>query len=357
MGRHFHNKEAPLLNWKTVTRPKSKGGLGIKRSRCRNLAFLAKRNWELQLGSHGKWAHLLRSKYPLNRALNYRKSVTWKSLCSSTPLCDKEKGWLIRDGQSINFWYDIQMGNKYMRESLIGPLARNEGTTTISDVQDSSGLWNLLNLSFNLTHALWNTIQGVPRPLTPSASYSQFQRFSPNGLFNYNSSYHLALNIETPFTSSFCWKWLWKINTITRVISLLWLACHYRLPTKSFLNQRHITWDDLCPLCKEAPKTIIHILRDCRKVKPIWTRVGNIAPDFYSDISMKPWIKIWSLSSRHTNVLPSVQWRDGFPILSQSIWSTRDKSVMEGAKFNTQAIFHRAKSLAIEFHFSLPSPL
>jgi hypothetical protein len=167
-------KKLHLLNWKTVTRPKSEGGLGIKRSRCRNLAFLAKRNWELQLGSHSKWAHLLRSKYPLNRAPNYRKSVTWKSLCSSTPLCDKGKGWLIRDGQSINFWYDIWMGNKYMRESLIGPLARNEGTATISDVWDSSGLWNLSNLSFNLTHALWNTIQGVPRPLTPSASYSQF---------------------------------------------------------------------------------------------------------------------------------------------------------------------------------------
>uniref|UniRef100_A0A2N9FCR0 RNase H type-1 domain-containing protein n=1 Tax=Fagus sylvatica TaxID=28930 RepID=A0A2N9FCR0_FAGSY len=119
--------------------------------------------------------------------------------------------------------------------------------------------------------------------------------------------------------------------------------------------------DQYYPTCHftlmEAPETIIHILRDCSKVKPIWTRVGNIAPDFYFDISMKPWIKIWSLSSRHTDVLPGVQWRDVFPILSWSIWSTRDKSVMEGAKFNTQAIFHRAKSLAIEFHFSLPSPL
>ena len=69
-------KRLHLLNWKTVTRPKSEGGLGIKRSRRRNLALLAKRNWELQLGSHSKWAHLLRSKYPSNRTSNCKKSVT-----------------------------------------------------------------------------------------------------------------------------------------------------------------------------------------------------------------------------------------------------------------------------------------
>jgi hypothetical protein len=44
-------KKLHLLNWKVVTRPKEEGGMGIKCSRCRNLALLAKRNWDLRLGS------------------------------------------------------------------------------------------------------------------------------------------------------------------------------------------------------------------------------------------------------------------------------------------------------------------
>ena len=89
-------------------------------------------------------------------------------------------------------------------------------------------------------------------------------------------------------------------------MSFIWLACHNRLPTKALLAQRHIIQDDICPLCKEAPETIINILRDCTKVKPIWARVGNVALDFFAGTSTKTWIKTWSLSSLNTNVVADV---------------------------------------------------
>ena len=95
-------------------------------------------------------------------------------------------------------------------------------------------------------------------------------------------------------------------------------------------------------------------MRDCTKVKPIWARVGNVTPDFFADTSTKIWIKTWSLSSLHTKVLAGVQWKEVFPILSWTIWLARNKAVMDGVEFNAQSIFHRAKSMAIEFHFSLP---
>ena len=43
-GDTFTKKKLHFLNWNAITRPKSEGGLGIKRSKCRNLALLAKRN-------------------------------------------------------------------------------------------------------------------------------------------------------------------------------------------------------------------------------------------------------------------------------------------------------------------------
>ena len=137
-------------------------------------------------------------------------------------------------------------------------------------------------------------------------------------------------------------------------MSFIWLACHNRLPTKALLAQRHIIQDDICPLCKAAPETIMHILCDCSKVQTIWARVSNIAPDFFAGTSTKTWIKTWSLSSLDTKVLAEIQWKEVFPILSWTIWSARNKAVMEGIEFNAQYIFHRAKSIAIEFHFSIP---
>ena len=49
----------------------------------------------------------------------------------------------------------------------------------------------------------------------------------------------------------------------------LWLACHDHLPTKLCLLRRNITTNDLCPLCKSEPESVIHTLRDCFHVKPL----------------------------------------------------------------------------------------
>jgi hypothetical protein len=50
-GDTLQKKRLYLLNWETVSHPKEEEGLGIKNSKCRNLALLAKRNWDLQSGS------------------------------------------------------------------------------------------------------------------------------------------------------------------------------------------------------------------------------------------------------------------------------------------------------------------
>uniref|UniRef100_A0A2N9G1B6 Reverse transcriptase domain-containing protein n=1 Tax=Fagus sylvatica TaxID=28930 RepID=A0A2N9G1B6_FAGSY len=152
-----------------------------------------------------------------------------------------------------------------------GPLTRQEEMYTISDVRDQFGQWNLSAISFALSSTLMQTLQGIPRPFTPVDSDRQFWCLSQDGLFTCKSAYQVALNAETPYQSITCWKWIWKLNTIPRVISFLWLACHNRLLTKALLTQHHILQDNLCPLCKEAPETILHILRDCSKVQPIWT--------------------------------------------------------------------------------------
>lgn len=60
----------------------------------------------------------------------------------------------------------------------------------------------------------------------------------------------LILSPKTPLTPSIpslapSWKWLWKIPTIPKILSFLWLACHERLPTEDLLHNRQ---DDPCPL-------------------------------------------------------------------------------------------------------------
>jgi hypothetical protein len=99
-------KKIHLLNWDTISRPKEEGGLGTKKSKCRNIALLVKRTWTLRLGSKEVWTDIFRCKYNYTRSIPQRKSITFRSLCMANMVCDKGKGWLIRNGHSINFWHD-----------------------------------------------------------------------------------------------------------------------------------------------------------------------------------------------------------------------------------------------------------
>jgi hypothetical protein len=85
---------------------------------------------------------------------------------------------------------------------------------TVSDIWDSSSHWNLSAISFILSPDLLKILQAIPQPLNPTDADGQFWCFSRNGTFISKSAYRIALNLETPYQSIFCWKWIWKLHTI-----------------------------------------------------------------------------------------------------------------------------------------------
>ena len=67
-------------------------------------------------------------------------------------------------------------------------------------------------------------------------------------------------NIQSQQVES--WKWIWKLNIIPLVTLVGFMVCHGRLSTKVLLMRRKILHEDSYPVCKVAPKTLIHILWD-----------------------------------------------------------------------------------------------
>jgi hypothetical protein len=160
-------KKIHLLKWNTISRPKVEGGLSIKKSKCRNIALLAKRTWAFRLGHKEVWMDIFKHKYNLTGPTTQRKSIIFKSLSKANTVCDKGKGVLIRNGQSINFWLDNWLGSGTMREKKFGPLNLNEESLRVCDIWDSDNNWCFDNISFYLPFPLRQAIQATPRPLVP----------------------------------------------------------------------------------------------------------------------------------------------------------------------------------------------
>jgi hypothetical protein len=122
----------------------------------------------------------------------------------------------------------------------------------------------------------------VPRPFLSPHEDELFWQPSSNGLFTSSSAYKIALNLDQMKSPMGCWKWIWKLNTLPRIMFFIWQLCHEKLPTKTLLSQRRIITDDLCPLCQSSSESCLHLFRDCNSVLPLWLSLGIQSTSIFS---------------------------------------------------------------------------
>lgn len=68
-GSSDEKRKIHLINWVTVTMPKSQGGLGIHKSEGKNSALISSFNWRLMKNKSHLWVRILQKKYN-NRVSN-----------------------------------------------------------------------------------------------------------------------------------------------------------------------------------------------------------------------------------------------------------------------------------------------
>lgn len=109
------------------------------------------------------------------------------------------------------------------------------------------------------------------------------------GLFSVKSAYRYIQSTkeeEVSAAASDFWKRMWKVRVPPKVKHMLWRATTNCLPTKSLLRSRHVSVDEICPLCKVQRETVVHCLINCTFAQSCWnvilgetvtTAVGSFA--------------------------------------------------------------------------------
>jgi hypothetical protein len=84
-------RKLSLKSWNSICTPKAFGGLGIKRMKDVNLAFISKLGWKLFTGLQSLWASQLTGKYLqtdsfLSPSSHFATSWLWKGIQKSKPI-------------------------------------------------------------------------------------------------------------------------------------------------------------------------------------------------------------------------------------------------------------------------------
>lgn len=110
-------KKIHLVKWDKVCKSKDSGGLGLKKAKDQNLAFLTKLGWKITNQEEGGlWVSILSDKYLSKHSIstwpNRPASHLWRSIVDTKQVLEKGVKWVIGDGKSVSIWHDWWVGDK-----------------------------------------------------------------------------------------------------------------------------------------------------------------------------------------------------------------------------------------------------
>ncbi|CAN1745014.1 Protein DETOXIFICATION 42 [Linum perenne] len=202
-GRKIHN-----INWETVCKPKSLGGMGLRSARDLNRAFLMKIVWGLVSRPTELWAKVLISKY-LKKTDNgfvlARKkgfSAIWRRVLKVWPLVSNGLHWSIRNGRNTHFWTDRWVDSGILLADHAMDTRRVESSLLVAQVCSDSGAWNVDFLLAVLPYNIVMQVVGMTPPSSTLGDDSLVWGLEPNGVFSVRSAYLMITdNAATPTDS------------------------------------------------------------------------------------------------------------------------------------------------------------
>lgn len=192
-GHTETNKKLHLVSWEAVCKPKSMGGLGLKKMGDVNEVMLAKLGWRLQK-AFNKWSKVLSSKYLRNSSIQESKvksnaSQIWRSIQKGKKLLLLGQRWRVGNGLLIHFWTDhwLDGGPLVQREGLILP-SEDHLQQKVSDYIDG-GNWSVSALNSMLPSDIVDPILSIPIGIGDNCQDCVIWDDSSTGIFSAKSAY------------------------------------------------------------------------------------------------------------------------------------------------------------------------
>ncbi|KAF7808310.1 putative ribonuclease H protein At1g65750 family [Senna tora] len=248
------------------------GGLGLRHLKHQNKAFMTKLGWGLVNQQDDLWVRVLRSKYQCgsdvvpNVVKRSNSSRLWKGIANSWHHVRDGLVWRIGDGQQVRFWTDSWLPNgKKLEEYAFHPLSVAEQHKPVSEFIFASGAWAWDKFDSLVPADVCSMINTVMPPSSALPPDKVAWKHSRDGMFTTRSAYHAISRDEDSVTRNF-WKW----QGMEKIRLFLWLCGHNRILTNEARWRRGLSSCDTCSHCNNESETLLHTLRDCVKVRPIW---------------------------------------------------------------------------------------
>jgi hypothetical protein len=324
-----------MVNWPSVCRPKSSGGLGLLNSKKMNIALLSKWIWKLYQDDASIWATIIRAKYRdadnLFEGSGQGGSQFWKSLHKIKHFFKLGAKHLIGNGRRTFFWTDWWCQDRPIKE--IFPDLFNicaDPNISVAAALESGDLNIVFRRSLNPEgRRQWDELGRLTEPTVLSNSKDKVTwHLDSSGKFTVQSLYaKLSQGASVAY-----YKDVWEAKVPLKIKIFAWQLILDRLPSSQQIATRHGPASGNCALCGQV-EDAGHIFFACSLARFAWSAIRQILdcnwnpgnfPQFHAILS--------SLAGRARRLL----W---FLFLAQAwaLWNIRNKLTIEKKVINHPA--------------------
>ncbi|KAF7835216.1 hypothetical protein G2W53_010075 [Senna tora] len=214
----------------------------------------------------------------------------WHGVCKVRKELEKGIKWKIGNGKSVKFRKNFWVQDL----SALSSFAICDIPELMVDCRVFdfciNGDWNVDKLRFWLPDKVVNMIVALCPPLEDERDDSVCWRWDNSGDFSVKLAF-MAGNKTEDDDWSLLWKAIWRGKGPPRVKTFLWLMGKDRLLANWARFRRKMSSDLLCPRCKMHSESVLHAVRDCKRVKDLWLMLVDPSKwgDFFSS-NLNDWI-------------------------------------------------------------------
>ncbi|CAN1215673.1 Putative ribonuclease H protein At1g65750 [Linum perenne] len=335
-GASSDHKKPHLLSWDSICRPKEQGGLGLRKAREMNDAYLMKLGWTILKEPDRLWVQIFTDKYlkETSEGLQIRRKTggsslwkgirrTWHDLVSG---CQHS----IRNGKDTSFWNSTWLDSGVrLIDHATRSITEVELNNSVSDWVDDTGKWDWQRLNGCLPPLIVGQVTGMDSPHPTDGDDEMIWGPDPKGRFSIKSAYEILATTRGPPQQN-TWKHIWRWQGPSRIKHFLWLAAHNRLLSNEERLRRHMTDRDDCHRCPSVSETSLHILRDCNLAKSVWTSLlppDHVANFFVGDIH--DWI-VRGIQLFNDNLL--------FGVTTWILWKARNEDIFDNKRVTSDQL-------------------
>ncbi|KAJ4806341.1 RNA-directed DNA polymerase (reverse transcriptase)-related family protein [Rhynchospora pubera] len=279
------SRRMQLLSWGVITKPKMKGGLGLRDISVINGAAVMKILWRLASKEHEEklWVRILKAKYLSRRTLWTAAGASggtklWKAVIAMRETLKPNLIWQLGRGDKclvfgepwFEFWQQYAAQNSQQRKMLVRDLI--DGSTNTWRTQD-------LISCFGFHGALFIACKYPEPPGRTDRSDRLIFKPAHNGKFSFKGAVRLLMGAtdSTDQRDTTILKAIWHSQgLIPRVRLFLWKLFHDSIPTQGTYARKLRRDMPPCQLCDNEEESGVHALFKCPSARTFWlaSRLG-----------------------------------------------------------------------------------